>query len=82
MMFFVCATVFGAQAIAVAWFLNRRNDWFGYWLNLVVLGLIDAAFVIVMVLPGHVDPIGGLSGPLVWVVAALTSSVAIRRTSR
>lgn len=80
LMFFICAAVFGAQAIAVGWFLNRVNDRFGYWLNLVVLGLVDAAFVAVMVLPGHVDLIGGLSGPLVWAVAAIASTVAVRWT--
>ncbi|ACQ78677.1 hypothetical protein Bcav_0413 [Beutenbergia cavernae DSM 12333] len=78
LMFFVCASVFGAQAIAIGWFCNRVNDRFGYWLNLVVLGLIDAAFVAVMVVPGHVDIAAGLSGPLIWVVAAATSTVAIR----
>jgi hypothetical protein len=80
LMFFVCAAVFGGQAIAVGWCLNRVNDRFGYWLNLVVLGLIDAAFVVVMVLPGHVAPVGGLSGPLVWAVAAAASTAALRRT--
>lgn len=76
LMFFVCASVFGAQAIAVGLVLNRVNDRFGHWLNLVALGVIDAAFVAVMVAPGHVDPVGGLSGPLVWVVPAVASSAA------
>lgn len=79
LMFFVCAAVFGAQAIAVGWRLNRVNDRFGYWLNLVVLGSIDIAFVAVLVLPGHVDPAGGFSGPLLW---AIVSTAAIRRTAR
>lgn len=82
LMFFVCATVFGAQAIAVGWFLNRCNDRFGYWLNLLVLGVIDAAFVVLIVIPGHVDTVGGLSGPLVWAIAAGASTVAIRRDRR
>lgn len=81
LMFFLCAIVFGGQAIAVGWCLNRVGDRFGYWLNLVVLGLIDTAFVAVMVLPGHVDPVGGWSGPLAWAVAAVASTVALRRTS-
>lgn len=80
LMFFVCAAVFGVQAMAVGWFCNRVNDRFGFWLNLVVLGLIDAAFVVVMVVPGHVATAAGLSGPLIWIVAAVTSTVAIRRT--
>ena len=82
LMFFICAAVFGAQAIAVGWFLNRFNDRVGYWLNLIVLGLIDVAFVAVMVIPGHVDPVGGLSGPAVWALAAAASTVAIRRSRR
>ncbi|GAB3999172.1 hypothetical protein GCM10029992_27170 [Glycomyces albus] len=82
LMFFTCASVFGAQAIAVGLVLNRVNDRFGYWLNLVALGVVDAAFVALMVAPGHVDPVGGLSGPLVWAVAAVASTVARRADRR
>ncbi|APX34589.1 hypothetical protein BH708_02670 [Brachybacterium sp. P6-10-X1] len=82
LMFFVCAATFGAQAIAVGWFLNRFNDRFGYWLNLIALGLIDIVFVFVMVIPGHVDPAGGLSGPLVWAIAAVASTLAMRNSRR
>ncbi|NDL59759.1 hypothetical protein F7O44_22050 [Phytoactinopolyspora sp. XMNu-373] len=81
LMFFVCASVFGAQAIAVGLVLNRVNDRFGYWLNLLTLGVIDTAFVAFMVVPGHVDPVGGLSGPLVWVAAAVASTIALSRSS-
>lgn len=80
LMFFVCAAVLGAQAIAVGLVLNRVNDRFGHWLNLTVLGVVDAVFVVVMVLPGHVDLLGGLAGPLVWLIAATMSTIAIRRT--
>ena len=79
LMFFVCAIVLGAQAIGVALVLNRFNSPLGYWLNLVVLGVVDVAFVVVVVLPGHVDLLGGLSGPAVWLLAALVSTIALRR---
>ncbi|MFC4336100.1 hypothetical protein [Salininema proteolyticum] len=82
LMFFLCAIVFGAQAIAVGLVLNRRNDLFGYWLNLVVLGAIDIAFLLVLVRPGHVDLAGGLSGPVVWAAAAVLSTIALRNGRR
>ncbi|TQM01680.1 hypothetical protein [Pseudonocardia kunmingensis] len=81
-MFFVCAMVFGGQAVAVAVTMNRHNDRLGYWLNLIVLGVVDIAFLVVMVLPGHVDLVGGLSGPLIWCLAAAVSTVALRRSAR
>ncbi|TQM14224.1 hypothetical protein [Pseudonocardia kunmingensis] len=77
-MYFLCAIVFGVQAIVVALTLNRRNDRVGYWLNLAVLGAVDAAFLVVMVVPGHVDVAGGLSGPLLWCLAAAVSTAALR----
>ena len=80
-MFFLCAIVFGAQAIAVAVVLVRRNDRVGHWLNLCVLGAVDAAFVAVLVVPGHVDLAGGLSGPLVWCLAAAVSTAARYRSA-
>ncbi|MGN9810681.1 hypothetical protein ACTMSW_15115 [Micromonospora sp. BQ11] len=75
-MFFVCAVVFGAQAIAVALAMNRVNSRFGHWLNLLTLGAVDLAFVVVLVVPGHVDLVGGLSGPVIWLLAATASAVA------
>ncbi|MBB3662579.1 MULTISPECIES: hypothetical protein [Prauserella salsuginis group] len=78
-MFFACAVVLGCQAIAVAITMNRTNSRRGYWLNLLVLGAVDAIFIPVMVVPGHVDPLGGLSGPLVWLAAAAASTVALLR---
>lgn len=79
LMFFLCATLLGAQAIAVALTMNRLNSRRGHWLNLLTLGTVDAAFLMVMVLPGHVDVIGGLSGPAIWLLAATASTLALRR---
>ncbi|MEH0986208.1 hypothetical protein [Micromonospora sp. CPCC 205556] len=75
-MFFVCAVVLGAQAIAVALTMNRVNSRSGHWLNLLTLGAVDLAFVVVLVIPGHVDLVGGLSGPVIWLLAATASAVA------
>lgn len=78
-MFFVCAAVLGAQAIGVGLILNRRNDRAGYWINLVTLGAVDAAFIPILIVPGHIDLISGISGPALWLVAAAASTVARRR---
>lgn len=79
-MFFVCAAVLGAMAIVIALTLNRRNDPVGFWLNLGMVGAVDAAFVVILVVPGHVDLLGGLSGPVLYLAAAATSALALRRT--
>jgi hypothetical protein len=80
-MFFVCAAVLGAQAIGVGLTLNRRNDRAGYWINLVTLGAVDAAFVPILLVPGHIDLLGGLSGPALWLVAAVASTIARRQAN-
>ncbi|WP_433271396.1 hypothetical protein ACQPZF_12280 [Actinosynnema sp. CS-041913] len=79
LMFFVCATVLGAQAVLVALAMNRVNSRPGFWLNAVVLGVVDAAFLAVLVVPGHVDLIGGTSGPVIWLLATVCAAVALRR---
>ncbi|MEV4803161.1 hypothetical protein AB0K18_24400 [Nonomuraea sp. NPDC049421] len=78
-MFFVCAAVFGVQAIVVALTMNRLNSRRGHWLNLIPLGVVDAVFLILMVGPAHVDLAGGLSGPVIWLLAAIASTIAQRR---
>ena len=75
-MFFVCAAVFGTQAIGVGVALNWHNSRAGYWINLVPLGVVDVAFVLIMVIPRHIDLVGGLTGPAVWLVAAIGSTMA------
>lgn len=82
MMFFVCAIIFGCQAVGVATTLNWRNRPAGLWLNGVVLGAVDIVFVFVMVLPGHTDIAGGLAGPTIWAIATGFAIAARRSASR
>lgn len=76
--YFACVVVVGAMAIAIAVTLNRVNDRVGFWLNLGLVGAIDAVFVFGLVLPGHIDLVGGLSGPVVYLAAAVCSALARR----
>lgn len=81
-MFFACAAVLGAVSIGIAVRLNRINDVAGFWLNLGLVGGVDVAFVFVLLLPGHVDLVGGLSGPVLFAAAAITSALALARAGQ
>lgn len=79
LLYFIAVTVLGAQAIFVALTLNRVNSPVGFWLNTVVLGVVDVAFVVYHVLPGHVDLVGGLVGPVIWLAATICAAVALEK---
>ncbi|MEV6241337.1 hypothetical protein [Lentzea sp. NPDC051838] len=79
LLYFVAVTVLGGQAIYVALTLTRLRSPVGFWLNTVVLGVVDVAFVVYLVLPGHVDLLGGLAGPVIWVAATVCAGVALRK---
>lgn len=76
LLYFIVVTVLGAQAIFVALTLNRVNSPVGFWLNTAVLGVIDVAFIVYFVLPGHVDLLGGLAGPIIWLAATACATAA------
>ncbi|MFS8104709.1 hypothetical protein LFM09_47170 [Lentzea alba] len=76
LLYFIAVTVLGAQAIFVALTLNRVNSPAGFWLNTLVLGVIDVAFLVYLVLPGHVDLFGGLAGPIIWLAATVCATAA------
>jgi hypothetical protein len=80
LLYFIVVTVLGAQTIFVALTLTRVNSPVGFWLNTVVLGVVDVAFVCYLVLPGHVDLFGGLAGPVIWLAATVCATVARSRT--
>ncbi|MGW6934119.1 hypothetical protein ACWGE0_28965 [Lentzea sp. NPDC054927] len=79
LLYFIAVTVLGAQAIYVALTLNRHRSPAGFWLNTVVLGVIDVAFVVYLVLPGHVDLLGGIAGPVIWLAATVCAAVALKK---
>jgi len=68
--------VFALFAIALGVSLNWRNDKAGYWINLVVVAVVDLGFVLLIVVPGYVPvSVGSFAGPIVYVVAAIFSTV-------
>ena len=71
--------VFALFAMAVGISLNWRNDKAGYWINLVVVAVVDLGFVLLIVVPGYVPvSVGSLAGPIVYVAAAIFSTLGRR----
>jgi hypothetical protein len=68
--------VFALLAMVLGVSLNWRNDKTGYWINLVVVAVVDLGFVLLVVVPGYVPvSVGSLAGPIVYVVAAIFSTI-------
>ena len=68
--------VFALLAMALGVSLNWRNDKAGYWINLVVVAVVDLGFVLLIVIPGYVQvSVGALAGPIVYIVAAIFSTI-------
>jgi len=68
---------FSAAAIGVALTLNWRNNRWGYWINLAVIGVADIGFIIFVLLPGYLPPWPGLLGPLVWLVGLALTTIGL-----
>lgn len=68
---------FGLMAIIVAVALNWKNDILGFWLNFIVLGIVDVAFVLGEIVPGYVPVEQAIIGPLLFVLGALFTGAAV-----
>lgn len=70
---------FGVMAIVVAVALVAKGRALGFWLNAVVLGIVDLAFVMAEIVPGHVSMVETGIGPLLYVAALAVTTVALIR---
>ncbi len=70
-------TWFGLFALLVAVFLNWRNSIVGYWANLVVVGADDIGLMVFLLLPGHLSFAEVGLGPLLFVLAALFTTIGL-----
>lgn len=68
--------------VGVALLLNWKSSRVGYWLNLCVAGWADLIWVAVVVVPGYVGLVRGLVPPIVFVVAAILSTIGRMPTPR
>ncbi len=69
---------FAVVAIGVAVFLNWRNSRTGYWINLVTVSFADIGFIIFILIPGYVPVSLGLVGPVIWILAAIFTTLALK----
>jgi hypothetical protein len=74
--------LFALLAMVLGISLNWRNDKLGYWINLIVVAVVDVGFIIFIVVPGYVPAsVASLAGPIVYVASAIFSTVG-RMSSR
>lgn len=66
---------FGVFAVVVGAVYNWRNSRAGYWANLAVVSLADIGFIVAILIPGYIDPIIGVWGPILWLLAVLFSTL-------
>ena len=73
---------FALFGIVVAVMLNWKNSRLGYWLNLVVVSAGDIGFIVTVLLPGYIPWVPGGVGPLLWVLAAVFSTIGIMQLNK
>jgi hypothetical protein len=61
----------------VAVLLNWQNDPLGYWLNLTLVTSTDIGFIIFILAPGYVPWWPGSIGPVLWLLAAVFSTLGM-----
>ena len=73
----------GVLGFFVAWILWNSGSWTGYLIGLVVIGIIDNAFLFAMVVPGII--VGDLAtwgGPLIWLAACIVTPFGLTRRGK
>jgi hypothetical protein len=68
---------FAIVALVVAVTMNWRNDRTGYWINLITVSAADIAFVLFILMPGHLPLWPGILGPVFWIGGAVFSTLGI-----
>lgn len=67
----------GLVVLAVGVRLNWFNNLTGYWLNISVAGAADLGLIIFLLLPGYMALSDGWPGPLLWLLAAIFSTIGL-----
>jgi hypothetical protein len=71
---------FGAFAAVVGALYNWRNSIAGYWGNLAIVSLADIGFIFAILLPGYVDLMVGIWGPILWIIASVFSTIGVKNS--
>lgn len=68
---------FAVAALGIAVAMNWRNSRLGFWLNLAVVSVADAGFIVFVMIPGHVAMWPGMLGPIFWILGAVFSAAGV-----
>lgn len=60
--------------------LMYRGQTLGFWLNTILLGIVDVAFVYALMLPGYIPVDQGIWGPVLYVLGVLFGALGIKRS--
>ncbi len=72
----------GLLGLALAWLIWKQGSWAAYFIAVVVIGVIDNAFVFTQVVPGLIEgSIETWGGPAIWVLACIVTPFGLK-TSR
>ena len=62
----------GLLGLALAWLIWKRGSWAAYFIGLVVIGVIDNAFLFTQVTTGLIElNAGTVGGPIIWALACV-----------
>ena len=67
---------FAIVAIVIGIAYNWKNSRMGYWLNLIMLTVVDVGFIVLVLVPGHA-PMVAWNGPALWVLAVVFSTIGL-----
>lgn len=70
---------FALAAVVIAVFYNWKNDRQGYWANLIMVSATDIGFILFILVPGYLDLWPGIMGPVFWVLAVFTGTIALKK---
>jgi hypothetical protein len=63
---------YGVLGIIVAWLLFTRASWIAYLLGVVLVGIADLSFTLLLVTPGIIElNVATISGPVIWLLAII-----------
>ncbi|MCH8318550.1 MAG: hypothetical protein IIA88_08645, partial [Bacteroidetes bacterium] len=69
--------IFGIIAIVIAIKLIWNRNPLGFWLNLIMIGLADIAFIIAFFIPGYIRGMAGVMGPALFISGAIFSGLGL-----
>ncbi len=69
--------IIAIAAMVIAVVFNWQNSLLGYWINLITVSITDIGFVLFILVPGYIPLKRGILGPILWILAAIFSTLAI-----